>query len=309
MIGINNVAIGDSALYANTGGSGNIAIGTQSLSHNISSVYNTAIGYNSLYFSDGNYNTALGYSSLRGNTSGANNTSVGFQALYSNSTGGANTSVGNHSMYFNSTGYNNTAIGSMALDGNTAFYNVSGVGFNAQITNSNQVQLGDSTTSTYIYGASTINRSDIRDKADVRDTVLGLPFINALRPVDYRWDMREDYKPLRPTALAEDASDDEKAAYEVAKDAYLTALKFENLVHDGSKKRTRYHHGLIAQEIKEVIDASGVDFGGFQDHKVTGGEDVLSVGYTEFIAPMIKAIQELSARVVDLEGKLAKLSK
>lgn len=29
----------------------------------------------------------------------------------------------------------------------------------------------------------------------------------------------------------------------------------------------------------------------------------LSIGYDEFIAPLIKAVQELSARVKELEGK------
>ncbi len=43
------------------------------------------------------------------------------------------------------------------------------------------------------------------------------------------------------------------------------------------------------------MDAMGVDFGGYQDHSVKGGDDVLSIGYEEMIAPLIKAIQELKA--------------
>jgi len=43
------------------------------------------------------------------------------------------------------------------------------------------------------------------------------------------------------------------------------------------------------------------DFGGFQDHSINGGKDVLSLGYEEFIAPMVRAIQELSAKIVELE--------
>ena len=53
--------------------------------------------------------------------------------------------------------------------------------------------------------------------------------------------------------------------------------------------------GLIAQELKQTMDAMGVDFGGYQDHTINGGEDVLSIGYEEMIAPLIKAIQELKA--------------
>jgi hypothetical protein len=95
----------------------------------------------------------------------------------------------------------------------------------------------------------------------------------------------------------------EYEAYVVLKDKWLKDVKMDNLVHDGSKKRNRFHHGLIAQEVKAVLDAKGIDFGGFQDHKVTGGDDVLSIGYEELIAPMLKAIQELSAKVSELEAK------
>jgi hypothetical protein len=54
---------------------------------------------------------------------------------------------------------------------------------------------------------------------------------------------------------------------------------------------------LIAQEVKSVMDNKGIDFGGYQDHSVKGGEDVLSLGYSELIAPLIKAIQELNTIV------------
>lgn len=69
------------------------------------------------------------------------------------------------------------------------------------------------------------------------------------------------------------------------------------------EKAAVIHHGLIAQEVKAVLDAKDIDFGGFQDHKVKGGDDVLSIGYEELIAPLIKAIQELSAEVASLKAK------
>ena len=33
-----------------------------------------------------------------------------------------------------------------------------------------------------------------------------------------------------------------------------------------------------------------LDFGGFQDHTLNGGKDMLSLSYTEFICPIIKSI-------------------
>ena len=43
------------------------------------------------------------------------------------------------------------------------------------------------------------------------------------------------------------------------------------------------------------------DFGGVQDHKINGGQDVYSIGYSEFIGPLTKAIQELSGKNDKLE--------
>ena len=79
--------------------------------------------------------------------------------------------------------------------------------------------------------------------------------------------------------------------------------QLKNVVRDGSKKRTRFHHGLIAQEVKSLIESTGVDFGGFQDSTIKGGDDVMTIGYQELIAPLIKAVQELSAKVAKLESK------
>jgi hypothetical protein len=221
-------------------------------------------------------------------------------------------------MLFTTTTSNSTAIGRQALE-STNFSNSSGLGYQSEVTGSNQVQLGNSATTTYAYGAVQ-DRSDIRDKADIRDTELGLDFVNALRPVDFKWDMREDYRPespayvAKPVDLKDDATEEEKAKYEqdlaaynaylLEKDKWLEDVKLANITHDGSKTRNRFHHGLIAQEVKAVLDSKGIDFGGFQDHKIAGGDDVLSIGYNELIAPMIKAIQELSAEVASLKAQL-----
>ena len=73
---------------------------------------------------------------------------------------------------------------------------------------------------------------------------------------------------------------------------------------DGSKARQRYHYGLIADELKGTLDELGMDFGGYQDHGDNGGMCVKSVGYTELISPLIKAVQELSAQVDELKQQL-----
>lgn len=190
----------------------------------------------------------------------------------------------------NTTGNQNTALGYGALRFTTGgdemkdISNSTGVGFNSRVSGSNQIQLGDGNSTPYSFNALQ-NRSDLRDKADIRDTVLGLDFINKVRPVDYKWDIRDEY-------------------VEIKEDG--TVITHER---DGSKKKNRYHHGVIAQEIQKVIEAEGIDFGGFQHHELSGGEDVMSIGYTEFIAPLIKAVQELSAKVEEQAKEIAALKK
>jgi hypothetical protein len=251
------------------------------------------IGSNSIYagYIGNNSNTVFGANSLQSTSSGVNNTSVGSGALAAVTSGSSNTAMGNTALAAQTTNDGGTAFGYAALSA-TSYDNCAGFGAQTAVTGANQVQLGNSLTTTYVYG-TVQNRSDLRDKAEVRNTELGLSFVNALRPVDYKWDLRDYYKPPMP----EDTTD------EVAMAAWRESVKIANLTHDGSKKRSRFHHGLIAQEVKAVLDAQGIDFGGYQDHKIKGGDDVLSIGYDELIAPLIKAIQELTARVQELEAK------
>ena len=229
----------------------------------------TAIGARSLeQLTSGNNNTAVGSSSIRSITTGVNNVALGSQTLRESLSGNNNTALGYYSLVLNQDGSNNTAYSSCT-----------GLGANTYVSGSNQVQVGGTGTTTYAYGAVQ-DRSDIRDKADIEDTPLGLDFICKINPVQYRWDYRDDY-----IVVDEETSE-------------VTILE-----KDGSKKRSRLHQGVIAQQVKEVIDELGVDFGGYQDHSLNGGCDVKSIGYQEFIPPLIKAIQELKAEIEILKSK------
>lgn len=193
-----------------------------------------------------------------------------------------NTSIGAQAGR-NNTGAGNTFVGRLAGNAETnTFANCSLLGANTAVTASNQVQLGDSLTTTYVYG-TVQNRSDSRDKADIADTALGIDFIMGLRPVHGRWDMREDYRVVNDDG---------------------TVTVFEK---DGSKKRNRLHQWFIAQEVAELCSSLGVEFGGLQHHAVNGGEDVFSLGYDEFIPPVVKAVQECWSRLDAMEARLLAL--
>lgn len=245
---------------------------------------NTMIGFEAgSAISTGSFNAIIGYQAATYASTSNWVTAVGYRAGYNISTGGANSFVGYSSGANVTTGGFNSALGDTAyLTGN--YSNSTCLGAGSAVTGSNQVQLGPSSATTYAYGAVQ-DRSDVRDKADIQDTNLGMNFIMQLQPRMFRWDMREDYRPPKP---ADNATPEEWAAFD-------EACKLENLTHDGTHKRNRFHQGLIAQEVKAVMDSMGVDFGGYQDHKINGGQDVLTIGYEELIPPLIKAIQELKA--------------
>nr|NIP41836.1 hypothetical protein [candidate division Zixibacteria bacterium]NIR63437.1 hypothetical protein [candidate division Zixibacteria bacterium]NIR95721.1 hypothetical protein [Gammaproteobacteria bacterium]NIS45389.1 hypothetical protein [candidate division Zixibacteria bacterium]NIU13528.1 hypothetical protein [candidate division Zixibacteria bacterium] len=281
-----NVYVGENSGYSNLTGAANVGIGHQALYNNTGG-NNVGVGYNALYANTtGQHNAALGNSAAISLTTGARSVAVGSSALNSATTGNWNTTLGYHAGYYIGATASNTALGYESLklmqdlSNATAIANATGVGYQARVSGNNQVQLGDSSTTTYVYG-TVQNRSDARDKAEVKDTSLGLNFITKLRPVDYKWDMREDYN-------------------EVLEDG--TVIKHTK---DGSQKRNRFHHGLIAQEVKAVSDELGIDFGGYQDHSVNGGCDVLSIGYDELVGPLIKAIQEQQAMIESLNARIA----
>ena len=227
-------------------------------------------------------NVTIGYNAGTAITSGGENVCVGTAAGDSITTGQGHTIVGDGAGSALSTANYSTAVGLEAfLTGNYA--NSLAVGFDAQVTGANYGRIGD--TNVDVYAKSFNNTSDARDKADIQDTNLGLSFIMQLQPRMYRWDFRESYRSPKPAA---DASKEEW-------DAWREVNKLSNLTHDGTHKRSRFHQGLVAQEVKAVIDGMGIDFGGFRDSEVNGGDAQMGLEYIQFIVPLIKAIQELKA--------------
>lgn len=74
---------------------------------------------------------------------------------------------------------------------------------------------------------------------------------------------------------------------------------------DGSRASKRISYGLIAQEVGDVVQRLGVDFAGWQDHSLQdGGRDVQSLAYEQFIAPLIKAVQQQQHKIEQLEALL-----
>lgn len=255
-----------------------IAIGVDTVSNANQSSENVAVGYRALR-GGGFKNIAIGNYSMedivadptdtRGNpTSAQRNTGLGHRSLNRIQTGSFNVGIGSHALEKNESGSFNIGIGANALrtyDNEVDFTgnNAIAIGASATVPGDNIIKLGNYSQETMTYG-SVLNSADSRDVVDVRNTELGLDFINELRPVDFKWNYREQYP---------------------------------GFVSGTGQEGTEYHHGLIAQEVMSAASGLSVAFGGVKDFSISGNVDIKAIGYQEFIPPIIKSIQELDDKV------------
>ena len=137
------------------------------------------------------------------------------------------------------------------------------------------------------YVGSIVDQSDRRTKNTIEDSDLGLDFINMLRPVSY-------FKNAHKKIPREDDNGN-----------YLRD-ESENMICDIIPGKRR-HYGLIAQEVRQVISDLGktsMDFSGWGQHDPDDPESEQTLSYLAFIAPAIKAIQELSSKIDELESRM-----
>ena len=151
---------------------------------------------------------------------------------------------------------------------NTRFNAVTSAG----ATSDNTINLGYSSGRwVAVYATNgTIQTSDFREKTEIKSTQLGLDFVNDLNPVSYKW------------------------------------IDGKRQKGDKNIKDERSHQGLIAQEVAKTLEKHGVDkneFGGLDIQKTDKYDDFHGMSYEQLLAPMIKAIQELTAKVERLEAK------
>jgi len=144
-------------------------------------------------------------------------------------------------------------------------------------TANTRVHIGNSTS--HIYNdfnsnATWTHSSDKRQKTSIQDDTLGLNFINSLRTVTYvnksPSEFPEEWRAYNP----EDKE----------------PMGGGNIIH-----------GFIAQEVKEAMDKVGCDTFGGWDVNPDGRQ---GVSFEAFVMPLVKAVQELSAKVAELEDKL-----
>jgi trimeric autotransporter adhesin len=327
--GFQNTAIGNFALQSNTTGSDLTAIGVDALFANTTGFVNTAIGFAALFSNTtGSFNTANGEFSMHDNTTGSGNTAVGNFALQFNTTGGNNSAFGINALFLNKTGFQNTALGNFSLKNNTtghdniaagvnalindtsgssntalgnfagdlaktdnnntfigfganntsgiALSNSTALGFGAAITASNQVRFGNASTTSIggVVGYTTL--SDGRLKQNIQDNVKGIDFIMKLHPVTYQLNLNALNKKLNSTKQVNDF--------------------YKNVSNENSNT---IFSGFIAQEVEQAAKESGYNFSGIDKPK--NENDFYGLRYTDFVVPLVKAVQQQQQMIEALQ--------
>ena len=271
----NTTAIGLNAnrSLSRSGGTGITAVGDSSGIEGFSGNFCTAVGFQAnLYGSTGTENISVGHQSLLGNSSsgisGSNNIGIGRLTAYTISSGGENVCVGGSSGFGITTGSNNLCLGTDA--------GISGSPFQIT-TQDNRIILGDGNiTNAYVQVSWTVT-SDERDKSDVTALPSSLDFVEALKPVTFKWDKRSKY-------------------YVKDDDGNIT----DKPTPDGTHKEEKPFAGFLAQEVQQAINDLG-----YVDDVIVDNEqaDLLKIKETALIPVLVKAVQELSAKVKVLEAQ------
>jgi hypothetical protein len=264
-------------MWANKTGSSNLAAGVGAMYNNTTGSYNVALGEHALYSSaSGDQNTIIGAYAMDGTNGAWGNTAVGFKA-------------GNSSQH----GWNNTFIGSRATNIYADCFNSIAVGNGAWVLSSNQAAIGNNSTTRIGGYANWSLYSDGRIKRNVQENIPGLAFINKLRPVTYNYDLDAADK-INGVASAKDK--DGKPLMQPLTQMDMAARK---------AKQQIVYTGFIAQEVEKAAQELKYDFSGVEVPK--HDRDLYSLRYSEFVMPLVKAVQELSQKDEELQQKTAEI--
>jgi trimeric autotransporter adhesin len=282
-----NTAVGSKALFSNTSGYSNTANGYQALYSNTVGDDNTANGYQALYSNtQGAYNTAIGIAALNQNTGGWYNTAIGKEALVLNKTGLGNTANGGSALFMNNTGNYNTGLGYGAFFYNSDLDNTTCVGYAAGgvVEASNRVEIGNSSVSVIAGQVGWSTYSDERIKDNIKEDVPGLAFIGKLRPVTYNLNIHRENEMVHKGTKRDE--DDWEGKYDIEK------IKMT---------------GFIAQDVERAAKETGYDFSGVQ--KPANPDELYSLRYSDFVVPLVKAVQEQQKMIEDLRNQNTELIK
>jgi hypothetical protein len=263
-LSLKSLALG---LEAGTLTTGCVAVGTWALK-NATSFNNTAVGNFALQSASSN-STALGFGAGAGST-GFGGTFIGYNAGTLATSGASNTFVGSESGQAVTTGGNNVLIGYRAGIGN--FGGSITTGSNNVLIGTNGLDVTSSLSNTIILGGSSI-------------TTLACQVTSITSLSDAR-----DKKEIEALPIGLDFINE------------LNPVKFVWDDRDENGKHDVKDCGFIAQDLKEVQEKYNIS----EELQLVNeeiSEDKIYASAGRLIPVLVKAIQELTAKVETLESK------
>ncbi len=224
------------------------------------------------------YNVFIGHEAAKNAVTTYSNTVIGYQALYTEqSTGNSNTAVGRKTLYTNNGGSFSAAFGSQALENSTGNKN-SALGYLA----GNNITSG--TNNTCIGGSAYASSATVDN-----EITLGDSSVTSLRCADTSISSLSDRR---------DKTDIVDLPVGLNFINSLMPRQFKWQTREGvSTKDGTVRAGFIAQELQEA--QTGAEY---LDLVYDSNPDQLEVKQGKLIPVLVKAIQELSAKVTALEA-------
>ena len=194
------------------------------------------------------------------------NSTFGYNAGNDITTGYSNTCVGSGAGATITTGYNNTCIGEGADIDDVGGFNRISIGHGAICEENNEITLGSNIQRIRCNTSVIATVSDERDKKNIEDCEYGEDFLNKIRPRKFTWDKR------------------------------ILNNNDKNFSKNGKEEL-----GFIAQELLESMNENNKDLINLVSETNPERLEIMS---GNLLPIMVKAIQEMSKKIKDLETKL-----
>ncbi len=308
-----NVALGRNALSKATTAAQSCAIGDSSLQNVTAGNYNNALGFGCLNgIETGSYNVAIGHQTLFYNHNIIGNIAIGYRAMFGNDNNDEctyNTILGYHAGYNVGSGSKNVMIGYQCVNdsnwesSNTVYVGASCVpsavagidnenvfGYATTGRGTNTVALGNTSITSIEGQVVPTTYSDSRIKRNIQSGSLGLDFINKLNPVRFQR--------VNPSEYPEEII--EKRYTERTKWDPETSSSIIIPADPSPPTDNSWVDGLIAQEVSASLNGIPSDI--WNENEIDGKQ---GIKYSILTIPLIKAVQELSAKVTALEAQIS----
>jgi len=326
-----------------TDSDGTVAVGHSALGALTDGAMNTAVGYLALdAVTTGNHNTAVGYEALSAQgTDRTGATAVGQRALYQNNSAATtdySTAVGAEAGGNQTGGYQNTFLGAQTSGDDATAVNQTVIGYHAAGQGDNTVTLGnDAVTNVYMaddsgaqvhcavlnattnnvsgWGVIAINDGNDSNRKGIKiqcgeDSPSSAGAAHYLSFYDGDGGAAGGVRNSSNLDLPEFFEGSDERIKDNIKDTEVDALEVINSLRlrEFTKKKhpQKTKIGLVAQEvlkskIPELVGTTSID--SYEEYFDEGEEEMYTIGTGNMVYYLMKAVQELSAKVEELEKK------